>query len=65
MLRPPKRDLRLETLAAVLEGEILVQHHCYRADEMAIVLDLAREFDYRVTAFHHATEAYKISNLLA
>lgn len=65
MLRPPKRDLRLETLAAVLEGEILVQHHCYRADEMAIVLDLAREFDYQVTAFHHATEAYKIANLLA
>jgi imidazolonepropionase-like amidohydrolase len=65
MLRPPKRDLRLETLAAVLDGEILVQHHCYRADEMAIVLDMAREFDYQVTAFHHATEAYKISNLLA
>lgn len=64
-LRPPKRDLRLETLAAVLEGDILVQHHCYRADEMAIVLDMAREFDYRVTAFHHATEAYKIANLLA
>lgn len=65
MLRPPKRDLRLETLAAVLRGEINVQHHCYRADEMAIVLDMAREFGYRVTAFHHATEAYKISNLLA
>ncbi len=64
-LRPPKRDLRLETLAGVLRGEILVQHHCYRADEMAIVVDMAREFGYRVTAFHHATEAYKISNLLA
>lgn len=64
-LRPPKRDLRLETLAGVLRGEILVQHHCYRADEMAIVLDMAREFGYQVSAFHHATEAYKISNLLA
>ena len=64
-LRPPKRDLRLETLAGVLRGEILIQHHCYRADEMAIVLDMAKEFGYRVTAFHHATEAYKISNLLA
>ncbi|MEY2624644.1 MAG: amidohydrolase [Gammaproteobacteria bacterium] len=64
-LRPPKRDLRLETLAAVLRGEILVQHHCYRADEMAIVIDMSREFGYRVSAFHHATEAYKISNLLA
>jgi len=65
MLRPPKRDLRLETLSAVLRGEINVQHHCYRADEMAIVLDMAKEFGYKVTAFHHATEAYKISNLLA
>ena len=64
-VRPPKRDLRLETLAGVLSGEILIQHHCYRADEMAIVVDMAREFGYRVSAFHHATEAYKISNLLA
>jgi imidazolonepropionase-like amidohydrolase len=63
--KPPKRDLRLETLAGVLRGEILVHHHCYRADEMALVLDLAREFGYRVSAFHHATEAYKIADLLA
>ena len=61
----PARDLQLETLVGVLEGEILVHHHCYRADEMAQVLDVAREFDYRVTSFHHATEAYKIADLLA
>ena len=63
--KPVKRDLRLDTLAAALQGEILVHQHCYRADEMAIVLDMAKEFGYQVTAFHHATEAYKISNLLA
>jgi hypothetical protein len=63
--KPPKRDLRLETLAGVLRGELRVHHHCYRADEMATVLDVAREFGYKVTAFHHAVEAYKISNLLA
>jgi imidazolonepropionase-like amidohydrolase len=63
--KPPKRDLRLETLAAVLKGEIPVQMHCYRADEMAIMLDMAREFGFRIAAFHHAVEAYKISNLLA
>jgi imidazolonepropionase-like amidohydrolase len=60
-----KRDLRLDTLAGVLKGEILVHHHCYRADEMAIVLDMAKEFGYQVAAFHHGTEAYKIANLLA
>jgi imidazolonepropionase-like amidohydrolase len=63
--KPPKRDLRLDTLSEVLEGRVAVQHHCYRADEMATVLDLAQEFGYRVAAFHHATEAYKIANLLA
>jgi imidazolonepropionase-like amidohydrolase len=60
----PQRDLVLETLAAVLEDEILVQNHCYRADEMAIMLDMAREFGYRVASFHHAVEAYKIRDLL-
>jgi imidazolonepropionase-like amidohydrolase len=63
--KPPKRDLRLETLAGVLKGEIPVQVHCYRADEMAIMLDMAREFGFQIAAFHHASEAYKIANLLA
>jgi len=62
---PPTRDLKLETLAGVLNGEILVHNHCYRADEMSIMLDVAREFGYKVTAFHHAVEAYKIADLLA
>jgi imidazolonepropionase-like amidohydrolase len=60
-----KRDLKLETLAGVLNGEILVQNHCYRAEEMAVMLDIAKEFDYKVTAFHHAIEAYKVADLLA
>lgn len=63
--KPPKRDLRLDTLAAALQGDILVHMHCYRADEMATVLDMSREFGYRVAAFHHAVEAYKIADLLA
>ncbi|MEM8826064.1 MAG: amidohydrolase [Pseudomonadota bacterium] len=63
--KAPKRDLGMETLRGVLDGEILIQHHCYRADEMALVLDMAREFGYKVSAFHHAVEAYKIADLLA
>ncbi|HLU90949.1 MAG TPA: amidohydrolase, partial [Pedomonas sp.] len=62
---PPKRDLELDTLMGVLNGEITVQHHCYRADEMANVIDMSKEFGYKVTAFHHAVEAYKIADLLA
>jgi imidazolonepropionase-like amidohydrolase len=61
---PPSRDLAMDTLRGVIEGEILIQNHCYRADEMAVVIDMAREFGYKVTAFHHATEAYKIADLL-
>ena len=61
----PKRDLKLETLAGVLNGEILVHNHCYRADEMSVMLDIAKEFGYKVSAFHHAVEAYKIGDLLA
>ena len=61
----PVRDLRLETLAGVLNGEILVHMHCYRADEMMTILDMAEEFGYRVSAFHHGVEAYKIADTLA
>lgn len=61
----PLRDLKLETLAGVLDGEILVHNHCYRADEMAVMIDVAKEFGYHITAFHHAVEAYKIPALLA
>jgi imidazolonepropionase-like amidohydrolase len=61
----PTRDLGLETLAEVLRGNILVQHHCYRADEMAQVMDVAKEFGYKVRSFHHGVEAYKIADLLA
>lgn len=58
------RDLGMETLAGVLDGEISIQNHCYRADEMALVLDMAKEFGYKVAAFHHAVESYKIADLL-
>ncbi|WP_427966327.1 amidohydrolase [Altererythrobacter sp.] len=59
-----KRDLGQETLVGVLDGEILVHNHCYRADEMALVMDMAKEMGYRVSAFHHAVESYKIADLL-
>jgi imidazolonepropionase-like amidohydrolase len=61
---PPDRDLELDTLAGVLNGDIILQWHCYRADEMANAIEVAREFDFEIAAFHHAVEAYKISDLL-
>ena len=62
---PPDRDLQLETLAEVLRGNILVHNHCYRGDEMAQMLDLAREFGFRIRSFHHVVEGYKVADLLA
>ncbi len=62
---PPKRDLNLETLAGVLRGEILVHMHCYRADDMGTMLDVMKEFNYKISSFHHAVESYKIADKLA
>jgi imidazolonepropionase-like amidohydrolase len=66
MRRDPSgpRDLAMETLVEVLDGNVLVQNHCYRADEMAIMLDMAKEFGFKIASFHHAVEAYKIADLL-
>ena len=63
--KPPGRDFGLETLAAVLEGDILVHMHCYRADEMSLMLELAESYGFSIRSFHHAVEAYKIADRLA
>ncbi len=62
---PPVRDLGNETLAAVLDGELLVHVHCYRADDMHAMLDLAEEFGLTIRSFHHGLEAYKLKGRLA
>ncbi len=61
----PARDLEMETLRGVLNGEIRIHNHCYRADEMANMVEIAKEFGYKIAAFHHAVEAYKVAPLLA
>ena len=60
-----KRDLKLDTLAGAINGDILVHIHCYRADEITTMIDLAREFGFRIAAFHHGVEAYKVADRLA
>jgi imidazolonepropionase-like amidohydrolase len=59
------RDLEQAALQQMLEGELLIQNHCYRADEMLLRLELFAEFGTKPRAFHHATEAYKIAAELA
>jgi imidazolonepropionase-like amidohydrolase len=62
---PPRRDLRMEALVDILEGDILIQAHSYRQDEILMLMRLAEEFDISIKAFHHGVEAYKVSPELA
>ena len=61
----PERDLAMDTLRGVLAGKILIHNHCYRADEMALMIDMAKEFGYKIGTFHHAVESYKVADMLA
>lgn len=63
--KAPSQDLELDTLLGVLEGEILIHNHCYRADEMVSMMNMAHEFNYKISTFHHAVESYKIADILA
>jgi len=61
----PKKDLKLEALADVLRGKLYVQIHCYRADEFLTEEAIAKEYGYKVRAFHHALEMYKVGDKIA
>jgi len=63
--RPPHRDLKLEALADILRGKLLVQIHCYRADEFLTEEAMAKEYGYKIRAFHHALEMYKVGGKIA
>jgi imidazolonepropionase-like amidohydrolase len=62
---PPRRDLRLEALADILDGRILVHAHGYRADEMLMLIAVADEFGFKVRTFQHGLEAYKLASEIA
>lgn len=61
----PTRDLRLETLSEAIKGNIQIHNHCYRADEMMQMINLSKEFGFKIASFHHAVESYKIADTLA
>jgi imidazolonepropionase-like amidohydrolase len=64
-LVPPRRDLELEPLVEVLEGKRLVHAHSYRSDEMLMLLNLSKEFGFKVQTLQHALEGYKIASEIA
>src|SRR6266576_50458 len=64
-LIPPRRDLRLEPLVEVLEGKRYVHSHCYRADEILMLINIANEFGFKVKTFQHVLEGYKVAKEIA
>jgi hypothetical protein len=64
-LIPPRRDLQLEPLVEILEGKRFVHAHCYRADEILMLIELADEFGFKIRTFQHALEAYKVAGEIA
>jgi imidazolonepropionase-like amidohydrolase len=61
----PRRDLQLEPLVEVLEGKRYVHAHCYRADEILMLINLADEFGFKVRTFQHVLEGYKVAREIA
>ncbi len=64
-LIPPRRDLRLDPLVEVLEGRRYVHSHCYREDEILMLLRVAKEFGFKVRTFQHVLEGYKVADEIA
>src|SRR6267378_305387 len=64
-LIPPRRDLQLEPLVEVLEGKRFVHSHCYRADEILMLINIADEFGFKVRTFQHVLEGYKVAKEIA
>jgi imidazolonepropionase-like amidohydrolase len=62
---PPRRDLKLEAIADILRGKLLVHSHCYRADEILMLMNVADEFGWKVLAFQHVLEGYKVAKEIA
>jgi len=58
---PPRRDLRLEALAQIVEGSIKIHSHCYRSDEILMLLRTAERYGIRVQSLQHVLEGYKVA----
>lgn len=62
---PPRKDLRLEPLVEVLEGKRYVHAHCYRSDEILMLIRVADEMGFKIRTFQHVLEGYKVAKEIA
>ncbi|MGI8732514.1 MAG: amidohydrolase family protein [Pyrinomonadaceae bacterium] len=61
----PRRDIQLDPLVEVLEGKRFVHAHCYRADEILMLINLANDFGFKIKTFQHTLEGYKVAKEIA
>lgn len=64
-LLEPRRDLRLEALVDILEGRLFIHCHCYRADEILMLLRVADRFGFKIKSLQHGLEGYKVAPEIA
>jgi imidazolonepropionase-like amidohydrolase len=64
-LIPPRRNVQLDPLVEVMEGKRYVHAHCYRADEIVMLMRVANEFGFKVRTFQHVLEGYKVADEIA
>jgi len=62
---PPRKDVRLEVLSGILRGEVLVHSHCYRADEILMLLRASQRFGFKIATLQHVLEGYKVAKEMA
>lgn len=62
---PPAYSLRLETLADILKGNIIVHCHSYRADEIQMLLRVCKDFGVTKVVFQHTNEGFKVAPEIA
>jgi hypothetical protein len=62
---PPRKDLKLEALKEVLEGKRFVHAHCYRADEILMLLRVADDYGFKIKTLQHVLEGYKVAKEIA
>jgi imidazolonepropionase-like amidohydrolase len=62
---PPRRDLLMETMADILRGNIDVHSHCYRSDEIMMLLNISDEMGFKIRELQHVLEGYKVAKEIA
>jgi len=62
---PPRKDLLMDTMADILRGNIDVHSHCYRSDEIVMLLRIADEMGFKVRELQHVLEGYKVAQEIA